>query len=226
MSIRDYLDEKRKGRTIRYPQALFHGSDAKIIRMTEDERLSYFADCKKAIDYLWPFYEKLMKEDFCFFKLKEKKGEEYGDLISLAYSDALAIQGYKRGHGQYEYGAFYLAYYNKACHYAERAYAGGEFARFTHTLITAADVIGFDNWQPDANTRKCFEKVIKMANAPKEPVVFRFAFEDLDIDYLRDERGERIDWFHAIDSFRYLKPLTLELSKAERPTPSAATSII
>ena len=56
-----------------------------------------------------------------------------------------------------------------------------------------------------------------VANAPKEPVVFRFAFEDLDIDYLRDERGECIDWFHAIDSFRYLKQVNLDLSKAERP---------
>lgn len=216
ISLQEYLDEKRKRRTIRYPAALYHGSDAKIIRMTEDERLSYFADCKRAIDYLWPFYEILLKEDLYFNKLKQEKGEENASLISLAYEDSMAIRDYKRGSKDYEYGDFYLAYRFTACNSARRAYAGGEFARLTHTLITAADVIGFDNWQPDASTRKCFEKVLKMANAPKEPVVFCFAFEDLDINYLRDVRGEIIDWFRGPNSFRYLKPVILDLSKAER----------
>ena len=154
MSIRDYLDEKRKWRTIRYPQALFHGSDAKIIRMTEDERLSYFADCKKAIDYLWPFYEKLLKEDYYFEKLKQEKGEENASIINRAYLDSMAIEGYKRDNTQYEYGAFYLAHYPTACSFANKAYAGGEFARLAHSLITAADVIGFNNWNPDTSTRK------------------------------------------------------------------------
>ena len=36
---------------------LYHGTDARLISMSESERCEYLSDCQKVIDYLWDIYK-------------------------------------------------------------------------------------------------------------------------------------------------------------------------
>lgn len=42
---------------------LYHGTDARMLEMSEAERKQYLADCNLAIDALFPFFKPLFQQE-------------------------------------------------------------------------------------------------------------------------------------------------------------------
>ncbi len=218
----------------------YHGTDARIVRMSQEERNCYFADCNLIIDALWPFYEALLEKeyiekivhgekrlverlriDLLYQNLFEGKGElDYYDLREKI----LMLRDCKRGIELYQYGNFYVATTkSRASSYALRSFAGGELGLITYRLIQGAQIIKFDNFCPNTDVDHAMSNIIEMATSIKrEPVVFKL--ENLNIDNLQWEDGRPIDKKDEMTfiimksgscSLRYCGDVVLDINNAE-----------
>ena len=111
-------------KTKKFP-ALYHGTDARIVMMTDDERQQYLDHCENVIDYLFPFYDKLatifktVQDEYqgqlifidrCLLDVRFKdKLEQIPGLFSNLHKSITLIQARNRGNGQYQYGSFYVS---------------------------------------------------------------------------------------------------------------------
>lgn len=200
---------------------LYHGTDARIVRMTPEERSRHIDDCKRIIDFLWPFYE-----PFAF------TGEKHGELLSLLDHDEQAdfqvtsvlrnIKGYKAGDSQWQYqkDCLYLtSFENNAEAFARNSFAGGEIGKFSFTLLRYLPKMKFAGFEPDAKTLESIKRISNFACSTPEPIVFEF--NDLDPNDMVDDKEQKVQphedplinqiIFRAV---RYLKPIELDLDTA------------
>ncbi len=180
------------------PKYLYHGTDAKIVRLSAEDRKEYVALCQKVADEAFAFIDGFGIE-------KASNALKDGELESWVKEAHGNMQAQTQGHGWYQYGDFYLAKpLLNACIYAMHAFAGGELARNAYRLAKGAEALGHDI--AGANT------IISFAEKKKEPVVFAFLTERLNLDAIRNIGGGPVNWL--VDGlFRYMDPVTLDLEK-------------
>ena len=218
------VEEELNKKENRIP-CLFHGTDARVIRMTESERVHFFGNCKVVIDYLWKFYRPL----FLCSDGQTRKIEEYKDLFVIqnkqyVYDNLLEklwmVDMWKNGNQQYQYGDLYLTSSRiKAENYARRSFAGGELGLIAYRMISALEVLSFDNLYSDQNISSVIQMIKSFAEdeVAKSPVVVK-AY-NLEPKCLLTDEGKIIDWessdSHIFQDYRYTQKVKLDLKYAD-----------
>lgn len=223
----------------------YHGTDARMIEMSETERQQYIKDCNSIIDYLYPFYLPLLEEVPCeierhgqiikifktqlevYYKdLLNEKGEQY--LYENLYEKLNMLQWKNDNVGLYQYGDFYLTTNKRmALDYARRSYAGGEIALIASRLIQGSDIVNFSDFNPDKDQKRKIERIKEFAKEGKErPVIV--TFNNIDLNYLQREDGTPIlvDDTTILSNFRYMKAQDLKWDIIEKVNRELINSII
>ena len=196
---------------------LFHGTDARMVQMSETERKEYKVLCSLSIDYLWIFFESYNANYTKMMELKELLNSANDPNLFANVMDKISIVGgMKNGNPSYQYNHFYLTNVrDRACNYAHRAFAGGEYGLIVHRLYTAVNIIGFKDWAPSKDVKEAISTIERFANDKKQPVIFEFT--NLDPELLELENGRPIDLHNLNDvgvSLRYSKDVKLDINKA------------
>jgi len=192
---------------------LYHGTDARLVRMNADERKDYAYDCHLIIDYLYPFFE--MNP----IKMGQLLGDEHLNKNPLFWKAFTCVGGYKNKNAQYQYGSFYLTNMkDRAIAYAYNSFAGGELGLMAYELYLGALKVGFEDFNPSHEIESAAQRVFKFAESPSIPVLF--SFKDYDSQYLRMEDGDELESDDLEDlksvgvSLRYEKQILLDAESA------------
>lgn len=171
---------------------LYHGTDLRIVLMTEEERKTFKEYCKKVFDYMWKLYE-----------------NSYDEILSGKFKDILGVTKWHNlcnaltvcsaNHNrneQYRYDSFHLTTMKvKAENYARRAFAFGEIGLTAYRMYDAAILLklSIKEIKEEAN------HVVRFATDYDniKPVVFEIT--DLDVDLLEVENFKSLQ--HFIDVF-------------------------
>lgn len=221
---------------------LYHGSDARIIEMTKEERGQYKNDCDLIVNSLFPLFKPLMSYEKVERILNGEKIYVYETPLKLRYQNLLnekggqhmyinlfekltMIDARNNGSELYQYNDLYLcASKLTAINYARRSYAGGETGLNAYRLIQGAEIIGFENMYADPNVKRAAERIKEFAKEGNErPVII--TIDDIDPCFLFYEDGkpiEKDDIKELIErrrknqiNFRYTKYVELKSCKIE-----------
>lgn len=222
--------------------ALYHGTDARILSMSKEERLQYKKECDLIIDTLYPFFQPLLKWEKTEIKVDGKTIFGYEYPLKLKYGKILNEKGgmymyqnlfeklamidcRNNNAGLYQYENLYLCSSKlTAANYASKSYAGGEMGLIAYRLIQGADIINFENFRPNSNIKSIMDRIREFAKEGNEkPAIV--TIENIDVDYLSFEDGKPIEkdnfaeWLEPRRKrqlkFRYTKPLELSECKVE-----------
>lgn len=211
---------------------LFHGTDARIVKMSDDEREYMRQCCKTAGDCLWKHYSQMVKTE-----ARKYKDPKCGEIIIFPQIisdykqqiEALNIDGlyyglcwdinnyisYDNGSALYQYGNIYLtASELTAKKYAYKSFAFGEFGHMIYTMILALPAMNFADWNPTQKESDAINQIVSFAHGKSEPVVIPVS--DYEIENIRSEDGTKKDLDVMLMShIRYLGKLKLNLEDAE-----------
>ena len=220
---------------------LYHGSDARIIEMTKEEREQYKNDCDLVVNSLFPLFKPLMSYEKVerilngeksyvyeiplkrYQNLLDEKGGQY--MYINLFEKLTMIDARNNGSELYQYNDLYLcASKLTAINYARRSYAGGETGLNAYRLIQGAEIVGFENMYADPNVKRAAERIKEFAKEGNErPVII--TIDDIDPCYLFYEDGkpiEKDDIKELIErrrknqiNFRYTKYVELKSCKIE-----------
>lgn len=221
---------------------LYHGTDARIIEMSEKEREQYLQDCNLVIDALHPLFKPLLEWEkvetvrngqtiyiyeyplkLRYEKLLNEKGGQY--MYVNLFEKLMMIDAHNNNAGLYQYKDFYLCSTKRsAMSYAQRSYAGGETGLNAYRLIQGAEIIGFENMYQNPLVQQAADKIKLFAKEGNErPAIV--TVENIDIKCLFHEDGKTIDkedfeeWFEGREKyhlkFRYTKTVDLRQCKVE-----------
>ena len=162
---------------------LYHGTDLRIVKMTEEERASYRKDCIKVSEYLWSIYK-----------------ESYDAIIDGKYKSILGETGWHNlanaiimcsanhnNNEQYQYNTFHLAKSRiKAENFAISSFAFGEIGLIAYRMYDAARILKIQIADKDVQTAA--DRIANFAEDDDnfQPVIFEM--QDLDIDSMTMER--------------------------------------
>lgn len=221
---------------------LYHGTDARILSMSKEERLQYKKECDLIIDTLYPFFQPLLKWEKTEIKVDGKTIFGYEYPLKLKYGKILNEKGgmymyqnlfeklamidcRNNNAGLYQYENLYLCSSKlTAASYATSSFAGGEMGLIAYRLIQGADIINFENFRPNSNIQSIMNKIREFAKEGNEkPAIV--TIENIDVDYLSFEDGKPIEkdnfaeWLEPRRKrqlkFRYTKPIELSECKVE-----------
>ena len=195
---------------------LYHGTDARIVSMTEEERKSRKDLCKEVATQMWSYFEPHFEN---MHTLKAPLKFEEDQILWLNLYNALVSYKAKiNGNEQYQYGddCLYVTNWDEmAKRYAGRSFAFGEIGLIAYRMIEAHKmIIGRENWKETLGATEIMKQFLDFADAKEEPVIFEI--KDYDIDYLRLEDNRELDelGFRANRAFRYNKHIDLDLANA------------
>lgn len=193
-----------------YP-TLYHGTDDRILKMSDEERKAFKNDCIMVSDYLWsifkPYYEtnimvpiNLPGYEGCMGMEKKlyefKDAFEYDkspdDYITLCY--ALDRQCARiSGNEQYDYSYIYISnQIERAKSYARRSSAFGEIGLTTLQLIEGEKKINLPEFNPDEKTIAAIHKISSFAKEDAIPVVVELS--DYDPETILFDNGRPLKW--------------------------------
>lgn len=209
----------------------YHGTDARILSMSKEERLSYLADVDLALEHLWTIWEPICHKTV-IKELRYPNGEFMGTLpisylksIKQRFIDAgeetlyygllshVSIMDWsKQGAPRYQYGALYVTGSDrKASLFAHDSYAGGERGIIAYFMLKGAAFLGLSLGNPDNRTYQAIQRVKSFAEAKeREPVIVVLndvALEDL----LSEGGGPVMGPIISGESYRYMKDVDLSL---------------
>lgn len=215
----EFMENGLRKRITNYPEVFYHGTDLVFSSMPEDFRKLYLEYCKYFRETLYPkFYEyhPVGEEDDTRIKALLGKPAEEDTRVLKNLLEALLDISSSRLTEEYEYGDFYITSHRfSAVMYAQKAFAGGEFAFSAYALVKAAKVAGLQDWYLNEklpNLEKIADCLIDLAEAEPHPVIYKLT--DVDPEYLRTECNERIEKYIRNGclnetEFRYNKPVDL-----------------
>lgn len=183
----------KKRITRNYPDVFYHGTDLTFATMPEDFRKLYLRYCKY-------FRDTLFNKFYPYHPVGETDNERIKALLGKAANDdpkvldnlleALVDITSSRVTEEYEYGDFYITSDRlNAVMYAQKAFAGGEFAFSAYALVKAAKMAGLQEWYQNEqlqNLEKIADCLIGIAEAEPHPVIYKLT--DVDPVYVRKNR--------------------------------------
>jgi len=180
---------------------LFHGTDARILRMSQNEVKAFKKSIQKSLDYLWQFYKPYSLDNY--HNEYSDKGKRYimvreieklktilnDDLYHSVYGAVSLNELRLNGRKQWQYDGLYLTNWDwQAWGYAKRASSFGELGLVAQILITGARKIQFNGWEPDSDTERAMNRIVAFSEGKPEPVVV--ILDNLDLKHIKDEGGE------------------------------------
>ena len=183
--------------------SLYHGTDARILRMSGDEIDSFRKDIVDALDYLWIFFKPFHDKTRDINLLKSPLEYDNDSLLFSRISLALNInQNRLDGRSGWKYDGLHLTNCEMlAWRYAERARFFGEIGMITYQFIQAAEKVRFKGWAPDERISATIQKITEFAEGDAEPVVI--VLDGLDIKKIRGEDGKRLKEGYSSRVFIY-----------------------
>ena len=204
-------------RTIDFDNAdieLYHGTDAKMIRMSKDERQMHKSYCEQAIEYLYPLFKAKFYNGY--------SGDYWGDIDKASLDKETAhyikdvLDCYRsmlRGNIFFQYpdGVLFLTSDSTTAEdYARRNFAGGEFGYLAYFMCKAASIL-FPDIKPDKESSYAIKHVLEFGNKKREPIVIPVT--NINLEFFRNEAGQSI-LEYDYGRYRYSGPIELDLSKA------------
>lgn len=197
---------------------MYHGTDARIIRMGSEVIKRIKEQCTEALHYMWSFFKPLYDKDRETLMRSldfDNKPEVYYKLMDKLH----CCSAMHNGREEYQYEALYLTNsIERAKGYARRAYAFGEIGEVTYIMYKAAIKINFSDWNPTEAVSNTLNFIKDFAEEDSEPVVIKI--ENLDPLYFESHNGGLVSQdmleFDPGDmfSFRYVKTIELDLNDA------------
>lgn len=185
---------------------LYHGTDARIIAMDEQQRSELFLSCKEVIRLLWEHFGPLVTGEGKIdnFRSKYETEEEYRQ-FTLAASMCYHMR--ERNNPLFGHEALYLtSIESSARKYAQRAGYFGEIGFVAYTMIEAARHTKNMKLLPES----LYEPIARFAEAEHEPAVISVTRYDPSL--LKTELGDEIEIIRGVvrgSDFRYLGTLDL-----------------
>ena len=195
---------------------MYHGTDARIVRMSNAKITKLKEQCTEALHYMWSFFKPLYDKDHETLKRCQdfdNRPEEYYKLLDKLN----CCSAMHNGREEYQYEALYLTNsIERAKGYARRAYAFGEIGEVTYIMCKAAMKIKFKEWNPTEAISNTLNFIKEFAEEDSEPVVIKV--ENLDPLYFEMDNGGLVCQ-DILDlepgemfSFRYVKAIKLDLN--------------
>lgn len=216
---------------------LYHGSDARIGHMTDEERKSFRKEIICALDYMWslmePYFQKYDEEvDWVHNRvkrtermtaLKDRMNEDdYNKLERSLSHDQARRDGLKTW--QYQDGVLYLtSNLDTAISYAYRCFVFGELGETAWEMYQGMKALNLDTWNPSPDIQATLDKVERLANEEHFPVVYQLRHVDPDKlltdggDPIPEDELEYQHCFRCIDDSLFLTPNDLEHTIYLRP---------
>ena len=225
---------------------LYHGTDARLLSMSKEERAAFFSDVDLALDYLWtiwkPLCEKTMPRELyysngqfkgtiprslSFLESKKQQFLDAGeDVLYYNLHEKVNMWSWtEQGAELYQYGALYLTFSkDTARNYARQSFAGGERGLIVYRMLEGIDFLGISLGNPDEKISHAIQKVQSFGEPDrKEPIIV--TMNDIDPGLLLSEKGEPVNELLKLThnssimagfSFRYMKDVDLSLYSFER----------
>ena len=170
---------------------LYHGTDARLIEMSAEERADYFAAVDVVIDSLWPhlepydetiprilyFPDGTLKGTSVWRRIESLKQQFIDSGESELYhklSDVLQkLFSWKKGSELYQYDSFYVGSSRmKVIQYAMDSFAGGEHGSFAYYLIKGVEFLKPSAWKPSLEVADSIRRVLDFSEGEKrQPVI-------------------------------------------------------
>lgn len=184
----------------------YHGTDARILRMSPDEIRSFKQDIIKALDYLWLFFKPYSGDMEC---LKGPLGYDMDTSLYCQTSMAISINMHRLTSMKlWQYEGLYLTNWDwQAWSYSRRAYCFGELGMVAQILITSAGKIRFRGWKPDYDTKRAMDRIMSFSKVKPEPVVV--VLDNLEIEHIKDAGGGELKEGSCSRVFMYDKDINL-----------------
>lgn len=202
---------------------LYHGTDARIVVMSDDFRKNYKKACFDMINLFLPrFHQFFLKPDEEVAKAFPVDSLEANPAILTDFKQSLTeIELSGQGCGDFQYEHFYVtSSWLEACIYAKDSFVGGELARHAYNFLRAAKYMGMlDNPQNKA-IEGFYQALHRVASEEPKPVIF--TFNNIKPEDLLTEQGKKIDRYvredgriAGVSSFRLLITPTFNLDNAK-----------
>lgn len=225
MGLKEYFEKKNelkaeinklyiKQNDVEIP-LFFHGTDAKVLRMTEQERDELKNACLVVIDCLWNFFKDHLINNL--IEYREQLGEELWRNLNTACT---CNRARLENNQQYQYGNLYLTNNPlRAISYALSSNVYGELGNIAKRFYEAALVLKFDFSKMSIDNQKYFDLFRKVIAEKPEPVVC--ALPNINLDLVQNDKGAEFDWsvdfdtifgMDGIGSFRYIGAYDLKNS--------------
>lgn len=216
---------------------LYHGTDARIGHMTDEERRVFRKEILRALDYMWnlmePYFQQYDEEmDWAHNRvkhteritaLKDRMNEDdYNKLYRSLSHDKARRDGLKTW--QYQDGVLYLTSNLKtAIDCAYRSFVFGELGETVWEMYQGMKALNLDAWNPAPDIQATFDKVERLAKEEHYPIVY--VLRHLDPDKLLTDGGDpipkdRLEYqhnFRYVDESLFLTPNDLEHTIYLRP---------
>lgn len=216
---------------------LYHGSDARIGYMTDEERTAFRKEIICALDYMWslmePYFQKFdEKVDRIHNRIKRTeriyqfKGK-IDDFLWTKMYQALSHDKARRdglSTWQYQDDVVYLTSdFRTAISYAYRSFVFGELGETIWDMYQGIKALNLDTWNPSAEVQATLDRVQHLGEEEHFPIVY--VLSSLDYDKLLTDSGEIIPrekletthLFRYSDEFLCLTPNDLEHTIYLRP---------
>lgn len=202
---------------------MYHGSDLKIVSMSQEERIVYKNKCLALAEYLWPNFSECLQLGNFYRELKTRVSNDIG----LSYWNNLwyainCFSGYKNNSESYRYDndVIYLTNLKyRAEDYARKAFAGGELGMIAYRFQEMAAYIGIDLSTIPHNLQSALEEMRLIGDSTPKPILF--TIQNYDIDKLKFENGKSVPeiFLSLLDdnsggSFRYYGKIDFDLTHA------------
>ena len=182
----------------------YHGTDARISRMPEEERKTFRKEILAALDYMWdlmePYFQKYDEvPDYKHNRIKriekinvfeEKMNEDsYDQFYSALSHDKARRDNLKTW--QYQEGVLYLTTrLATAISYAYRSTVFGELGETAWNMYQGIRKLNLDTWNPSDEIQAILDKIERFATEEPYPIVYMI--DKINRDYLFTDAGELV----------------------------------
>lgn len=211
-------------------RVLYHGTDARISLMSDEERKAFRQDIFAALDYMW--------------NLMEPYFQKFDEVVDRAHNRVRRIERIKRFEGtvsdemynklyrslshdkarrdglytwQYQDNMIYLtADIETAISYAYRSFVFGELGETVWEMYQGMKALNLDTWNPDMKIQSTLDRIQRMAEEDPVPVVYLVTYperEKLFTDAGKPVTDEELEYgslFRYEDEYMYLDPRNLD----------------
>lgn len=187
---------------------LYHGTDARLLRMSREERDGYFKDVDVAQSFLWRvlghyWTTKVRKElrcpdgsvmgytTTCLLDSHKATFQAAGkeELYNKFLDALMKVESRKNGSELYQYDCLYVTSSKmKAAGFARDAFAGGERGSLVYWLIKGGEFLHPADWTPNQDELNAFERITSFGEESyREPVIV--IIDGVEPAYLLSEIG-------------------------------------
>jgi hypothetical protein len=192
----------------------YHGSDARILRMPQKERMLMHKTCKEVAAMLWQYYKPHCDGNGLLKDLRDYVPEQH-KLYNALFDKVSLWASYVDGASSYQYqdeGIYLTTEIYKARNYAYNSFAFGEVGSIAYRMIQGLDFYRFEDFKPNAEEADAINRVKQFAQGSPEPTVT--IVDDVDTDYMIDIHNYNmtidLSNIDLIQDIRYTKDIDLK----------------